>query len=398
VRKLDNWLDAFIEYGQNGEAPNHVLFWSGASAIAGALQRKCWVSQGDFWWFPNMYVVLVAPPGIIAKTTTTGTAMRMLRKVEGVIFGPSTTTWQALIECLGNAAVVTTYNGESEETYSLTIHSGELGNLVRPDDNEMMDMLNTMWDCGSIEKATKAEGLRTIASPFLNLLACTTPSWISGNFPAYMLDGGLVSRIIWVYADEKRQLVAYPSGDTPERRELHRYLIDDLNTIGRCEGEFRLDADALLWGTDWYTRHNRVHAKGKDDSRLGGWNARKQSHIHKLAMVLSAARDDSRRITLGDLQRAEREVSALEGTLSAIFDRIGRSEASNNSDRLLDFVARSGAGGVTVNEAARFMRSVAPTDKGFKELLLGLVKSKMVVSCTKGGEQAFRVPQAGKDG
>jgi hypothetical protein len=394
MRKLDDWLEAFIEYGQNGEAPNHVLFWSGASAIAGALQRKCWVSQGDFWWFPNMYVVLVAPPGIIAKTTTTGTAMHMLRKVDGVIFGPSTTTWQALIECLGNAAVVTNYNGESQETYSLTIHSGELGNLIRPEDNEMMDMLNTMWDCGSIEKATKAEGMRTIASPFLNLLACTTPSWISGNFPAYMLDGGLVSRIVWVYADEKRRLVAYPEGDTPERRELRRYLVDDLNTIGRMEGEFRLDADALLWGTAWYEAHNRQHAKGKDDSRLGGWNARKQSHIHKLAMVLSASRDDSRRITVDDLRRAEGCVSTLEGTLSQIFDRIGRTEASNNSDRLLDFITRAGARGVTLEEASRFMRSVAPTDRGFKDLLTGLLKGKLIELLNKDGRQSVRVPQS----
>jgi Protein of unknown function (DUF3987) len=391
MRKVDNWLDGFIEYGQAGEAPNHVLFWSGASAIAGALQRKCYVSQGDFWWFPNMYVVLVAPPGIIAKTTTTGTAMRMLRKVDGVIFGPSTTTWQALIECLLKAETITNYDGENEATYSLTIHSGELGNLIRPDDNEMMDMLNTMWDCGSIEKATKADGQQTISSPFLNLLACTTPSWISGNFPAYMLDGGLVSRIVWVYAESKRQLIAYPTGDTPLRKELHRHLVDDLNAIGRMEGEFKLDKSALAWGTDWYEAHNVLHAKGKDDSRFGGWNARKQSHIHKLAMVLSAARGDQRVITAEDLQRAEAEVSRLEQCLPSIFDRIGRSEASNNSDRLLDFITRGGAAGVTMNEAARFMRSVAPTDKGFKELLMGLLKSRMIVTCTKGGEQAFRV-------
>lgn len=403
MRKLSDWLDSFVEYGQVSEAPNHILFWSGASAIAGALGRKVWIDQLTFRWFPNMYVVLVAPPGVIAKTTTADLAVKLLKKVDGVHFGPNVTTWQALVSSFEEAVRLVEYSpGESSETYSLSICSGELGNLISTDDRQMMDMLNTLWDCGAIDKATKGDGVEKLENPFLNLIACTTPSWISGNFPAYMIDGGLVSRIIWVYADTKRRYVAYP-GNLPEE-ELHenktqrRHLVDDLNTIGRLEGKFTLTPDALAWGTSWYERHCREHEKGKDDSRLGGFHARKPGHIHKLSMVLSAARGDSLIIQCSDLQRAEREVSSLESTLLQIFDRIGRSETSNVSDRLAEYIARAGSKGVEVQEAYNYIRPSLPKLKDYDEVWKGLVRSGVIKIAVVGGRQVLIVLQRGTTG
>lgn len=399
MRKLLNWLQGFIELGHVGEAPDHVLFWSGVSAVAGALGRKCWFDQLTFNWFPNMFVVIVAPPGVIAKTTNAGLAMRILKKVDGVHIGPNVTTWQALVSSFEKAMRLVEYSpGDTVETFSLTIDSGELGNLVSTDDRQMMDMLNTLWDCGSVDKATKADGNERVEYPFLNLIGCTTPSWISDNIPAYMIDGGLVSRIVWVYAEDKRQEIMYPGRQISkelwhDHHTLKRYLLDDLNTIGRLEGEFDITPDAVDWGIDWYKRHNLAHGKGKDDSRLGGFHARKPTHLHKLAMVLSASRGDSLTITREDLQEAEHHISSLESTLLSIFSRIGKTATSNVSDRLVDFIARHGVQGVTYEEAYFYVRGNLPMPKDFEELLKGLRRGGMieVVSCA--GKHVFRVPQ-----
>jgi len=73
-------------------------FWTGVSTLAGALRRKVWVDMGYFKWFPNFYIILVAPPGIVSKSTTAGIGMSLLRQVPDIQFGPDVITWQALVQ------------------------------------------------------------------------------------------------------------------------------------------------------------------------------------------------------------------------------------------------------------------------------------------------------------
>jgi hypothetical protein len=83
-RHYSNWLQSFMEYAGYGEAPPHMYFWIGVSTIAGVLRRRVWIDEIKFQWFPNFYIVLVAPPGIVSKTTTMGIGHDLLKLVPGV--------------------------------------------------------------------------------------------------------------------------------------------------------------------------------------------------------------------------------------------------------------------------------------------------------------------------
>jgi len=93
VRHHADWLKAYLEYSSHSEAPKRMRFWAGVSAVAGALQRRVWIDQAYFKWYPNMYIIFVAPPGVVSKSTTSGVAMGLLRQVPGVKFGPDIVTW-----------------------------------------------------------------------------------------------------------------------------------------------------------------------------------------------------------------------------------------------------------------------------------------------------------------
>jgi hypothetical protein len=94
---------------------------------------------------------------------------------------------------------------------------------------------------GAFEKRTKGSGTDTVVNPWINLIACTTPAWIAGNFPEYMIGGGFTSRCIFVYADKKAKYVAYPGLNVPKNlAEMGQKLIDDLAQISTMAGEYRM--------------------------------------------------------------------------------------------------------------------------------------------------------------
>jgi hypothetical protein len=299
-----------------------------------------------FQWLANFYIILVAPPGIISKSTTANIGMNLLRSVDGIRFGPDVVTWQALVSAFEGAAeeVVDPATGEFHHMSCLTIASDELGNFLNPQDRDMIDLLVTLWDGkrGNLRKLTKGGGEETIVNPWINFIGCTTPAWISGNFPEYLIGGGFTSRCVFVYADTKRQEVAYPDEAVPpEFLDLQRTLTHDLEAISTLFGEVELSPEARAWGKEWYAHHWRNPPSGLSFEQFGGYLARKQTHIHKLAIILCASQGSTLRITREQLAAAADIVSSLEPTLNKVFARIGQSTESRHAGLLAEVVHRA---------------------------------------------------------
>ena len=186
-RHFSDWLQAFVQFASYGEAPTKMYFWTGVSTIAGALRRRVWIAQKYFQWVPNNYIILVAPPGIVSKSTTASIGMSLLKEVPGVNFGPDVVTWQKLVEDMAKSAEMVYW--PERELYlpmsCVTISSSEFGTLLDPNNREMVDVLVSLWDGqpGAFKKATKTSGSDSIENPWINIIACTTPSLIAGNFP-----------------------------------------------------------------------------------------------------------------------------------------------------------------------------------------------------------------------
>lgn len=345
-RRLDNWLTSYLEYTGASEAPDRMHFWTGVSVIAGALRRKVWIDQKYFQWTPNFYIVLVAPAGIVSKSTTADIGMRLLRRVPEVQFGPSSITWQALVQSMAEALDLVTVPsadglfGSQLPMSCVTIVSSELGSFLNPQDREMIDVLTDLWDSklGVWDKKTKFSGAEVVENPWVNFLGCTTPAWMKTHLPEYVIGGGLMSRIVLVFAKEKRRLVAYPYLEVgPDHKRREEDLLHDLTHIASLTGEYEMTPEAVAWGEAWYAKH----WDGKErptyllGERFGGYLARKQTHIHKLAMVLTAARTDEMVITHETLALADTVVTALEPELAEAFDSIGGTSSTQNAAELI---------------------------------------------------------------
>lgn len=344
-RELQDWLKSYMQYTAYSESPEALHFWSGVSALAGALRRKIIFDQGYYQWTPNFYIIFVAPPGIVSKSTSMAIGMSLLKEVPDIQFGPNAITWQALVSSLAGSTFAVEMPDKNLHSMScLTFASSELGTLLEPRDRGMVDLLVDLWDGnpGAWKKATKGSGNDTIVNPWLNIIACTTPLWIAENMPKGVVGGGFTSRCIFVFAKGKRKLVAYPKMHIPPgHMELKKKLINDLAIISELKGWYEVSKEACEWGTEWYKGHNSQSTSLNMD-QFGGYLSRKQCHAHKLAMIISASYKDETVITKYDLQTAVAILDGLEADLPQVFRSLETSSGQETTQQMLSYIQQKG--------------------------------------------------------
>jgi hypothetical protein len=312
--------------------------------------------------------------------------MDLLRQVPDIKFGPDVVTWPALVKSFSESSLTFEYQNEFHTMSAMTLESSEFGNLLNPRDPQMVDLFVSLWDgkTGSFEKHTKTSGNDSIVNPWINMIACTTPAWIAGNFPEYMIGGGFTSRCIFVYADKKAKYVAYPFMSVPKDFEAIRgKLVEDLIHIStKLAGPFVLSQEAQKWGMAWYEKHYANPHEHLDEARFGGYVARKQTHVHKLAMILAAAESDKLIIEPEHLAVADQMVTDLETDMQSVFSKIGKAPEAVYADRLVDYVSRRGK--CPWPEAYRFVHGQFPNIQNFEGMITGLIRSEFLIVKAEG--------------
>lgn len=379
ARVLQDWIKSYLSYTEGTEAPRMMHFFVGVSALAGALRRHVWVDMKRFKWYPNFYIILVAPPGVVSKTTSMDHGLELLRAVPDIKFGPDVITWQALTKKFAESREEFPYGDAYIPQSAMTLASGELGNLINPVDKDMVNLYISLWDGkNAFEKETKTSGNDSIAAPWINMIGCTTPHWIADNFPESMIGGGFISRCIFVFVGEKDKRIAWPDEQVrDDHDDLKLALIHDLEHISQMLiGPVRLSAEAREWGRKWYEHLWTEGVKEASSDQLQGYIARKQSHLVKLAMILSISESDSMEISETHIRLAEIMLKQTEKDAQKVFGRIGQTVQASNANRLVEFVKRYKK--VPYATAYRYVIPYFPDAREFEGVLKGLMDAGII--------------------
>lgn len=354
IRRLTNWLASYLEYADNTEAPTKFHMWTAISIIGAALSRKCWIKVGRFTLYPSFYIVFVAPPGIATKSTTAQAGINLLESSNTIRVYDGSTTWQALCDQLKEAertVLITSGTGPEPDTSQsmccLHLFASELGNLLSIREPDKIDKLVDIWDGkNSLKDSTRGAGELVIPRPYLNFLACTTPSWMTKNAGMYAIDGGFFSRTIFVYADQKEKIIAYPTLEALAEK-LSKDLLHDLELLGQMSGEFVMTEGAIALGESWYEELWRDTPKHISSEVFQGYKSRRQAHLHKLCIVMSAATRSDKVIDEEIFMAADSVLNAMEMDLKEIYDAVSTSEKTDNLKWILKIVAGTGATGIS---------------------------------------------------
>lgn len=342
-RHLDNWLDSYMLYTYNSEPPILYHKWTGVSIIAACLQRKCVLRWGPIDVYPNMYIVLVGPPGRCRKTTAMKMGLDFLTEL-GVRVAPESATREALIQELAQCSTSDIMSMGATAIpkmhASLTVFSTELTVFLGWNNPQLLTDLTNWYDCDDRWRyTTKTQGKDDIAGVWVNLIGATTPDLIQSALPMDTVGSGLASRIIFIYEDKKGKLIPVPHLEESEL-ELRKTLALDLDQIRMSSGEYKLTTDFWDAWIPWYT--GEAQKASTDDERFAGYFERRPMHILRLCMILNASRTNDMIISAEDFQASLNLLKATEVKMPMTFGGMGRSDISSVMHRVMTFIAVKG--------------------------------------------------------
>lgn len=340
-RKLSNWLESYMLFTDNTESAACYRRWSALSAISACLRRDCYFrgNHGEHL-FPNMYVVLVGPSGFSRKNTAIIPAKKMLIALDIEITAGATTR-EALIRDLIKASKVPTVNG-AQMSASLTVFVTELVNFINTEHKQLLGNLTEWYDCEDPWiNATIKRDRDVIDRVCLNILGGTTPKLIRSCLPVENIGGGFSSRVIYVYAPDREKIIA-DDDIKPWEEALEKELIYDLRQIRNMVGQFKPTKEAVEYYGDWYNAFGENPPPLAYTETFGPYCSRKQTHVRKVAMILSAARSNNMIMERKDYEQAIRYLTELEPDLPKVFEGAGMTETGWINRRVGSYIQKRG--------------------------------------------------------
>lgn len=315
------------------EAPISYIRWTGFFTLSAVLRRKVKLPKGILGSWecpPHLYIMFIAPPGEARKTTTQSYTIDLLDELPDIKKGPAIITQASLLDKLV----------ESDDA-SVYLVSEEFSDLIMKSKGEMFEFLTSMFDGKkSIEASTISRGVQFVEKPCVNLLAATTPVWVTENMSEAVIGGGFASRVIFIYEEtvRRKQLIYKGSVGLERLPELRRKLIDDLIHINlNIKGDFDLTPEAAEFIEEWYQIR-----KPEMNKKLKGYHERKPAHLFKLAMLLHISKSDDLILELSDIEAALHELAKIEVKLPRVFEAVGKNPFSFELKHIAQYVAEQG--------------------------------------------------------
>lgn len=345
MRQLGDWINSYIEYTRDTESAAIFHKWVSISAIGSALRRKVHFRFGRIRVYPNLFVILVSEPGIARKTQAINYGEEILNDITGVTISADAITPQALLEDLEEAADDSLMPDNTVFRHSsLSILSGEFESFLgqRKENSKMIVTLTDLFDCKTrpFKYRTKHAGSNIVPHVFLNMIAATTPESLANALPSTAIGGGLTTRMIFIWAEDKEKKVDVPEL-TKRMRELKQLLIQDLSIISRIAGSYNFNPESRQWWADFYHSYDERDPKRIcKDPAFNGWYSRKPLFIIKVGMIVAASHSNDRIVTTQDFERAKEYIEEAEHLMGKTFTAIGRSEITADVDLVRNVIER----------------------------------------------------------
>lgn len=347
-----------MDYTASQPSPEIFRLWAGISALAGAQERRTLVMSAGKPVYPNLYVLLVATPGIGKNIIQD--VYNLWHEAKKFKVAPHSITKAGLMDTLSESGTSIVTGQELIEYHSLLVASPEFGVLVPAHDLDFLSSLNLIYDCPGViserRRWSRDGNELVIVNPQITMFAGTQPGYLASLLPEEAWTMGWTSRLVMVHAGEgvsvtlNLEEVGTNGVYLTKSRSLWTGLIDRLAAIHEIRGQFKWTGEAIRLAETWY--------KAKmlplpSHSKLLHYIPRRWLTTLKLCMVSSISRGDDLVLTADDFDRARSWLLAAEHVMPDIFREMTQRSDTQVIQELHQYVWR------------RFSKTNQPVDESF---------------------------------
>lgn len=329
-RRLESWIAGFMRYAEVTVSPTLFAKWGAIAAIAGVAERKVWVHTRGNPLYPNLYIILVANPGI-GKTEVTRLIWKLWHGVPNHYTGTNSVNFATVIDELRDASRNIVIPGSPVLSFnSLKICANELGVLIPAYDSAFLNKLTDIYDglpYGERRRGGAGQNTFQLANPQINMLAATTPGYMTSVLPEGAWNQGFTSRCVLIFSGEKKRVSLF--ADSKPNRELLDDLQHDLNLIANQVGKITFTEEAAI-AIDTFDESGGPPAP--THPKLTHYNSRRTATMLKLMQIACLDRGEDLIITKHDFDLAYDWLIEAEFSMPDIFKAMTSGGDSNIID------------------------------------------------------------------
>lgn len=356
--KEGTFLHDYLYYMSRLETPLIYDLCCGLWLLSTAVGRMIKINRPKAPVYMNTYFIICAEAGITRKSTAIRMAENVLyeAKIPELQVFTSSTTPESMLDKMS------IISAQSGHTHSAILVSELVTFMGREAySGGMPGVLTDLYDAPQIRTIERMKGSRVLKNVYVSFLAGSTPSWLIRAINPDVIEGGFTSRCLFVIAERRKQLVAWPQEDDGDK-DIVSKLAKSLQAIRakaqkHCNTGIDLLPGAMKAFVAWYNERI-VEAP---DSFTASFNAREDHHVLRMAGLLCVS-DGSFMISEHHLVQAIKLVNHLKLTAADMFSVGSKDEErlAAGIDKLRQELIKAGELGITQTALMFKVRNVLP--------------------------------------
>lgn len=350
ARRLPDFVEAFCTFAATYNTTplfaRYAALWMIGTAVTRAVGMK---ARGNDL-HPNLYIELIGGPGTGKSQVVRATRKILLKGIDKLSLIPASVTRAGMEDYMAsNIQTRKSPTGTplfSNECIGL---SDEMQGILPDQDLGHLTLYNILYDLPPLHVAvTRSNGEIRLEQPYCSILTGAQPAFLATTMPEQAWGMGFQSRNIMVYDVPRTRTSMFNAVQTNPKLEAD--LVHDLRAIHSLQGWMSWSKDAVALYEEWFVKEGGQPIP--QAKRLAmGYNARRELHMVKLAMIISLSRSNDLHVELRDVAEAIRLLLFTEERMKMVFAEMSATGSVVALEDALDMVRNRTLDGGALDES-----------------------------------------------